>query len=436
MHLNFNQAISKEKPYTYKNKSKYKTSQALNINKVPRANILPVEPGRRFSGCLTFYRNSLTSAYKSIFDFFLVRMNLPYIKLKNNTVAKAIGCHPRTVQRATAHFKKDGIIFKFQMNTYSVNNFKVNVSKSSSFALFLNRQSKDVQKAYIQTGQIITKKNIKIANESNVAQSYSNINYIYQTTHKPITRARVREFTHNFASNGVIFKKVNQDSQSIRKSKVVEMLKDIQRQWLMSHRSDPRAKEILERPEIKTELFTPLICSIKSLLKLDDRETVKLIAIPDSALKYAHDSIKPILNGSKPLKKSVDDRMGWFMGIVKRFCNENKLTMDWKWYYTVSDILGLKPIESDEPSISLGVNPIAVKPAKQYKTHSEDPIKPVLSIEDKILHIKSEIERWKLYLSDPVKYFEVEIFRELSIRTAENSLAHLTIELIQLQEAH
>ncbi len=413
-------------------------NQAPNVNKAPRANILPVKPGKQFTGCLSFYRNTLSNTFKNIFDYYFSRMNLPFLKVKNETVALAIGCHPRTIQKATAHFKRDGIIFKSQTNPYAVNNFKVNISKSSSFAMLLNRQSKEVQERYMMTGQLLFKKDEIIVSQKKGIQSYSNINYIYNTTHKPTPRTRARDNSHNSVGYGVISKNIEEDKRSTRKLKVIEMLKEAQRQWFTQYRSDPRAKEMLERPDIKAQLFTPLISEIKSLLKLDDRETVKLIAVPDPALKYAYDYIKALLNGSKTIKKSVDDRMGWFMGIVKRFCNENKLKLDWHWYFTVCDILGMKAIETDEFPMPLDVEPVSgvTKPAAQYKTHSEAPQKPTISIGDEVLFVKSEIAKWELRLSDPVKYFVVEEYREFSVKAAQNDLISLRMRLFELETIH
>lgn len=112
---------------------------------------------------------------RRVLEYIVNRRHLEFVCLKNETIAEALGCAPRTVQRWTARFQEEGLFIKRQINQYAPNVYKMDIPRSSSFLLWFNSLSEEQQQLYIQHGIIFSKKGSVSFQYETVIQNY---NYI------------------------------------------------------------------------------------------------------------------------------------------------------------------------------------------------------------------------------------------------------------------
>lgn len=354
------------------------------------------------------YLFSLTPNQRSVAQYLLRFQKASVIKLRNQTIAKSVGCSEKTVTRATNKFKEDGFIFKAQANRYAPNNFA------------LSSTAKNSRRIYISSI------NEPIYTTRNVPQNNSYKLYLYN---KPIPLARARAKVELIDGDGFGFLSKTERERKERVLKGIQMLNKEQKEWVIKNGKDPRVKEYVMGPKVKPLLITPLIEQCTEVLKLNKREQMKLVAFPEEALDYAYQQAKKIVDGtikSPPIK----DRMGWFIFLATDFCKKNNLDIDWKWYFDICQVLGIEPILKNE----------AAKPLVEFQESKPKPFKhsgfspyeaykpkPKSSPEERISFLEVEIKHAMLFLSECEK--KVAAYNRESIIFMTKHLHECTEEL-------
>ena len=388
----------------------------------------------KYTGDIDAYLETCTKTQRSIAHMFLSFRYAPHIQISNDYVAATIHCSIKTVTRATNKFHLDGFLLKQQPNQYAFNNYQFHPltrKGKGSFNYWFNSLSPENQLSYKTDRSYVNHKGEKKFSLRNVPQ-----NRITLVITKPIDErylnARVREA--EIDGDGFGFLTEIEKSRKERTVKGIEMLKDLQKQWVLKHKNEPAMKEFLETEPVKAALFTPAIEKITALLDLNDRERFKLVAFPDNVVEYALSYVQPVVEGKTVLKTPVKDRMGWLMGIVIGFCNKHKIKPDWKWYFELCEITGIQHIPKDEKPIPLKVK----KPERNSKNIGHSPYDPYVSpvlepIDVRIAKLKKEIENFSAQIAEPERFFKSHLFRDSNVLFAQNALTRCITELTELE---
>lgn len=385
---------------------------------------------------------------RDVLEYILRFRNLPFIKLKNETIAKAVGCSERTIMRWTNRFSEERLITKFQLNGYAVNEYKVNISNNRSFALWLSKLTPEEQQRFMDHGinaikkpkspprELDSKKTGKNpSNSSTVTHSYSSL-VLVSSSYKPIPILRARahgsgQTVEKITVDGDGYGNLTEKERNRRERSLqgIAMLKKEQKEWILKHRKDENIQELLNGPKIRPLLITPLIETITTLLDLDTREQLKLVALPEEALEYAHRFAKDIVEGVTTLKSPIVDRMGWFMSLSLSFCKTNNVVPDWHWYFQICEILGIQALKKNEPSKPLVLKIKKKEPKnKGYSPYDVWEAPKPDSREVRIVKLRKDIEGCKKILENPPLFA-----REESIRYAQNALNLHLSELLSLE---
>lgn len=352
-----------------------------------------------YQGNISTYLSTCTPSQKIIADVFLKYRYAQHVKLTNEYIAQEARCSTKTVTRCTNKFHADGFITKHQENQYSPNHYTFNdkVKKGKdAFSFWFNSLSEHNQDLYVTHGIRVDHKNKIIFSPRNVPQNnniYIYNNYLYI---KPIPIARAR--------NGFVFKKTSK--RELMKEHGVVTVKEFQKQWILTHKSDPRVKDLMNNDKIKTALFTPIIQKLTELLSLDEREQLKLVAFPVDAHQYAFEYIEPIVTGKKQLKKPVTDKIGWLLSIMGKFCDKNNINPDWRWYFELCEIIGIEKNTS-----TLVKKPLVLenlKPSKSLYPVWEEPKKDPIHVQ--IANKIKDIEKYQKQLLNPELYWKSGTF--------------------------
>lgn len=388
---------------------------------------------------------------KAIAYLLLSYQSMTNVLLKNETIARAIGCPVRTVQRWTARMVKDGIITKNQIDhlgfytNYAVNSFRFPFSASQSFNIWM-KQNPEQAMLYMTHG-------ITIKKDGSIRYSYQSdtplYNYIYNKTLlvHPTAHARVVDGD----GWGCLTKKQKRERVLKRK---MDMLIEAQREYIQKNKTQPGLKQVLSSPTMQKELFGESIETIAEILQLNDREKLKLIAYPTQTVSYVAEIVRGMASRRVKDPIQIDDRLYWMFGMLKKQCLTAKLKIDWRWYFDVCSILGVVPMPDDASGgpISLGI--VEDNHRKSINKSYRDPLfsdvkilstverlaaakaqeasKPTQSIADQIAYLEKQIGFASLHLSDPHKYFKFAV--KESIKREENNLLEYREQLQLLKQ--
>lgn len=313
-----NQALFKEKliPATFSSKD-LQTDYTLDIN------------------C---YLDTLTPLQKKIAYYILQFRNAPWVSLKNQSIALAIGCSVKTVTRATGQFLKDNFISKHQPNTYAPNNYSFNddIKKVNfSFSHWFQSLSSSNQDLYISHGIRIDHKNRIIYSLRNVPQNKSSL--ILDS----ISRRSVLVSSRGGARITTEYKKT--------RDKKGRLMNSVQKQLILDNRHDPRVKDMLNNPDIKSHIITPTIQKIAQLLTLGEKEQFKLTAFTEETLYHVCGRVEEFLAHQKV--GTIRNRMQWLIAFATHYCDDNNIKPDWKWYYDLCDIIGIDTHTERKPFV-------------------------------------------------------------------------------------
>lgn len=325
-------------------------------------------------GGLHNYVSTLRGNGKMVFNYIHKMRDLKSVKVRNATIAKSVGCTIRTVQRWTSEFAKIGIITKHRAGIFETNQYKNHIPRSMAFTLWFNGLSKHDQDMYMTHGIVIKKKKeaslqyetvIPITNPfPNPIYLQTNPNPIAHVTRVRYARARTIQtemgFGNELDGDGVGFLSEKERNRAERVLKGIEMLNQEHKNWLMANGTDPRVKEYVLGPKVKHLLITPTILALTTLLKLDEREQLKLVAYPDEVLENLHLQVKGIVEGTTK-SAPIRDRMAWFLWMANEYCKKKSLNVDWRWYFEIAKILGIEALQPGEPPKPLVVNKSAPK---------------------------------------------------------------------------
>ena len=291
--------------------------------------------------------NNLTLTEQRIYQHLWRYRHYPSVKFKNETIAKRIGCTVRTVQKATAKFHKAGLITKKQQDIYSPNQYTFQCE------LFIPYKS------------LILEDSLFINSYPILESSYSS---------KLQTHAREASVKDRFRKN--ISKKGNVVNFEVK-------------QLVRQYRNDPQMKEYLTSASVREMIIGTEIFKISNLLELDDNEYFRLTPFSEEALAHAFSEIEPIVTGDRVLKYAINDRMAWLMSLLIKYCKDNDIKPDWKWYYDLCDIIGMNPKSE-----------FAKKPLKSQQVQPKKPIQN-LSFEEQLrrigIELKQREERFSIY---------------------------------------
>jgi len=299
---------------------------------------------------LSSYTSSLRGFGKLIFDYLFRKRNYKNVCLKNKTIATAIGCSVRTVQRWTDDFIKEGYLIKMQEHTFAVNQYYVTPEARQAYQYGINLLTAAQQDLIMTHGHYTYRIRKKSLHPETVIlyKSYNNNKYLYNN---PIPRIRAR------VKNGDLI------NIAIRKENYhtgVSLMKQTSKDLIRSLKNEPSMKMILERPEIKPLIITPQIQEIARCMKFTDREQLKLIAFPTEVLDHGYDKACGC-NRSK-----LRDPLGWFISVCTNYCKQHNIEPDWRWYYELCEILGMEPmVVTDNKKVMLknpSHNPFVIKP--------------------------------------------------------------------------
>lgn len=393
----------------YTNQTK---NQALETNKVL--------PGRNISLCAEDYRvkldknfinnpleviNGLKGFGSSLFFYYFSFRDSDFITIRNSVVAAKVGCDIRTVKRWTKKFHQMGILTKSQRHYYAVNDYEFHMPNSVSFKIWFNTLPLDEQEFYskhrMTPRQCNPTPNIpkKEASKKGVTliKSYIKFNIYNPISHITSEHAHAKSLSFVGEKDGI---SPNGISNEAKKEKLA-MLSLIQKQWILRNDKHPDIKDIIMSPKVKPHLITPLVESITAMLKLDQREQFKLLAFPDDSLGYAYGKAKELIAGRISLRKPIEDRMGWFMGMLTKFCKTKGISPDWRWYFQICEIMGIEAIKHGEKRKIL-----TAAPKLSLRTgHSPMEEVKVLSRVQEIEQIKKSIAAYEDQIKFPEKYF-------------------------------
>lgn len=411
------------------------------------------------------YLATLTKFQRKIADVFLRFKGKKWIRLKNEYVAKEVGCSELTVIRATNKFHADGFLAKKQQNRYAPNDFKftpVAIKGKYAFSHWMNTLSDENKELLMMHGAYRDYKGeLRLLNQ-NDRHSYNCIlsEYIY-TNPIPIHNARASKLktqsdyhlddnTQPAVNNGSEYiekeKESSRGSSSKQKSpkekareerfkKGIVMLSREIKQWILNNRSEDRVKDILNNSKARPQIITPEIERLTAILDLNAREQFRLVAFPDEALKHAIGIIKPIINREKYHKEPIKDCVGFLMGVLSNYCSKNEIAPDWRWYFQLCEITGTEAIKQKEEARPLAIK----KPPKRIKNLGWSPLDTFRmpkedSYETKIEKLNHTISHCNTVLSDPEKHLQPFV-REESITYFTNKLEVSQEELILLTTA-
>ncbi len=323
-----NQHLNKKNPNNLRFCLK-KTQSGNDLKRKPDSK----ESNQRFLTTIKAYRGK----GKIIFDYIFKNRHLEFIQLKNETIAQAIGCSPRTVQRWTSQFVKDGMFSKYQANRYTPNTYNVHIPESGSFSYWLNNLPHEHQELYLTHGITFNKKDKISTHPETVVQSYNvNLNnniYIQTTTFS--VRARARE--------DIVLPAVDRETIGASQKKYTErynrimkayfMLKKEQKEWLLKHKDNPAMKKYIMSDDIRSRLVTPVMKEIQTETGISESDLLKLIAFDDETLKFGQNRYREA--------KYLKDIVGFLMVECTRYCSVEKKEVDWKWYYMIRNLLDL-----------------------------------------------------------------------------------------------
>lgn len=307
------------------------------------------------------YLSVLTPLQKKIAYYLLQFRNAPWITLRNESIALSLGCSVKTVTRATNKFLEDGFISKYQQNRYAPNSYALNPNiKTSqySYSHWFNSLSITNQDLYVSHGIRVNNKNKVIFSLRNVPQNKSSLilESIF-SNQSPLSRVRTR-------GKGI--------KKSKRHKKGVVLVSEFQKKWIMSHKTDPRVKDMLNNPKIKAALITPTIEKLAKLLTLNEDEQLKLVVFSDTALDYGLDYVERVVTGKKVLSKPIHDRVAWLMSALIAHSKGNNLPVDWKWYYDVCEIINKDP-QTVSPKRPLNIAAPVLSVYQPWKAPVQEP---------------------------------------------------------------
>jgi hypothetical protein len=274
------------------------------------------------------------------------------LKHPNNTsnayIAKIVGCSIITVIRATNKFHRDGRITKYQENRYSFNNY--------SFGMKIDHKNKKV----IPYGNDILKKDLILVDSLSrrlCVVSYAGVRGIHtQKQQKTLKKGE---------------NKVNAT----------------QKQMILAQRDNPKIKEILNTPNIKSQIITPTIQTITQLLHLDENEQFKLVAFSEDVIEHTLSEVSTVIHTGKAPK--VFNRMEWVLRFARDYCTQHSIKPDWSWYYTICELLGIS-------TKSIG-KPLIVPKTQQHKKNNIQELTNDQQLAKLTRELKAREERYSIY---------------------------------------
>jgi DNA-binding Lrp family transcriptional regulator len=346
--------------------------------------------------------NSYRGSGKDIITVLLALRGCKKIKISNETIAKQVGCSPRTVQRWTARFVLDGILTKHHRD-YNLTEYKFTITNQASFQYHLT-----VLKSHQLEGW---------RNEGIIPKDKGGIYYQYNQTVTPNRVIYIKETPLSVETAidgdgwGKLPKKVRE--RRIRVEKGLKMLDEAQREFIGEHKKQPEMKDLLMKEPLRSHLVTPDNIRISRLLKLTDQEQMKLIAYPDEMLSRAWIQVEKMMNNGGPQQR-IHDKAAWLFGTLNIVCAKANIKPDWKWYYDVCDIIGMDKLSIfDEPiPIEATSNPRPKKAKSFVNQEVRPPMYLVwdnpqdkISRAEKIATLEKEIHAYTEQLAEPEKYY-------------------------------
>jgi hypothetical protein len=346
-----------------------KLNQVLFQKNLSVARLAPKDLQTDYTRSTDSYLSTLTKYQKKAAFHILLFRNKPWIILKNETIALAIGCSTKTVTRATNKFLKDGFITKNQQNKYAPNNYSIKNVKLS-FSHWFQSLSLDNQTLYDSHG-------IRIDHNKKIIYSYRNVP---QTKSSPV-------FSSLSSRNVVVSSRIaagrKEHTQNKNNQKKGMKVNSVQKQLILDNRHDPRVKDMLHNPEIMAHIITPIIQKITTLLALDEKEQFKLTAFTDETLEYVYDQAKTAIESKKV--SYVSSRMEWLIAFAAQHCKGNAIKPDWKWYYNLCEIVGIDTRTDRKPLI--------IQKARQQDTYKCKPGE--WQVMQRLTVVEERVEKWK-----------------------------------------
>lgn len=312
----------------------------------------------------------LTPSTKRVLQFLFRFKNAPARKMSNSYIASEIGCSTKTVQRATNTLCSLGLISKHQSFMYMCNVYSINlhmISKSTEFSMWFNSLSLDGQYEFQNRNvmhdeslfeeqdyvledpfscpsEYVRRKNIIYNNPGDGVGVYTGDVYSH-----PDTNTRAPAYAHEeYAQYGHRSTELLIKLFQPEKGRKKQMLDEKKRKDIMARAKHPRAKDALMNPAIMSLIITPNIKKLAEVMELDERERLKLIAFPDASIEYLLGMVNRFCSNPDSMTMPVINKMGWIFKKLVDLTKENKLEVQWKWYFTVAEILGIPKITDSE----------------------------------------------------------------------------------------
>ncbi len=390
---------------------------------------------------LVDYRFELTKKEKRVFDYVTSFKKKEFIKLRRRTIAQACECSVKTVTRSLAKFDSDGVITKHRPFQQSPNILSLTpqlVRGAQAFQLWVNKLDDSNKEMVMRNGAYrnlkgeivpILKQNVPTYTKREIEREY-----IFKTTittkitYKRKTREGSREDISrrnipSVSKNGVAVVGIR-----TKKEKERVMLNETSRNFIIRSQNNPRAREVLENPEIKAALFTPQMEEVSHSLKWDEGETLFLAAIPEEAIAHTFSIARRLMNGTIPITTPIEDSFNWFVGVSVKKCKELGLNIDRPFYNALCQIMQINPAVA-------GINP---KPLlKQQKPRNEgghSPMKeaPKMTDNERIGVLVKEIASYKEKIANPQNYLLSKVNVEETLEVGRALLAAREQELADL----
>jgi len=360
----------------------------------------------------------------------------------NIVIAIECGCSVRTVISVTEEMEADGIFIKIQSHKHARNKYffhKKIIGKEG----FLFRLS------VIPPEKFENYKNHAIPPFSSQICTRYEVIYIKR---EPITPYKEKKTSAKEIGLSPVTNKSKKPIELYKEkhkqlSKGLSMYTQVEKEIGLNQNKKPSTQEVINDPRVKSLVFNNFAQELTSLLKLDIQSQVKLVAYPDSALGYALEFIRPFMTKKKQLTCQVKDRVGWLIGILNRYCTENKLQPQWKWYFRFCEAMGIAhvtksvarplnlPSKKETRIVNGKISYVLPSEAvnRNFSPLQEKPTgtmeQQIFELEVDILHSQENIDKIRRGEGDPGALF----FQRMMLPSFEQELVSKKEKLLHLQ---
>lgn len=217
--------------------------------------------------------------------------------------------------------------------------------------------------------------------------------------------------------------------------RVIGMLSDKDKNWIIENKNKPNIKAILARPNIEPYLFTQCMKDAQVKFKMREWEAMKLVAFPDHIVKRSYDDTYNLVYGPNQVKmRNAGD---YIISECVNHCRAENIEPEWQWFYMLCEIFNLKnpgkipkpqftrktyfaqPMQSVTSKTHQGISPRSEQEAAFYIPKTK---------EQNIIDLRHEISRIDINIQEIIKI----PFGDINAQTLRRKRGEMVLELESL----